>query len=83
MAIIKNTSTQSARQRLACLKFVERYKTLAVERGCDDYLFLNFPLTGSKISFSLIKKLAEIYPHNSNSGSLNSTQMPSHELFML
>ena len=34
-------NTQSAKQRSACLKFVKKHKSLTVERGRDDYLFLD------------------------------------------
>ena len=37
----KKKSTQSSKQRAACLIFVKKYKCLTVERGRDDYLFLD------------------------------------------
>ena len=39
-----------------------------------------FPLTQTKFPFrpALDQKVAEIYPDNSNSGSLNSTRVSSH-----
>ena len=37
----KRTSTQSAKQRSARLKFVKKYKSVTVGKGRDDYLFLD------------------------------------------
>ena len=39
--LAKKTCTQSAKQRSACLKFVKKFKSLTVEKGRDDYLFLD------------------------------------------
>ena len=53
----KKNSTQSAKQRAACLKFVKNYKSLTVKRGRDDqcpkYFFhlpnlKNYIILGSK-----------------------------------